>query len=555
MILFPMDMLKRVLGEISVGDELNLEEYLDFLLKKYKEVENNNLAQIVYSNIGGDRFFGLDYVDASGSRRIDMKELRTEAQKLARYFRDNGVGKGDRVGVLLPKCPPLIITALALWQLGAVYVPLFTAFGTDAISFRAIDSEAKFIVTNMANEGKVGDDVRASSKVMVVDSDTYDRGVVLGDALKSEALDEFVSISPNDYIVIIYTSGTTGSPKGVPVPLWAVAALESYMTLGIGLRPTDTYWNMADPGWAYGLYYGVVAPLAMGFGILFLNIPFDPNRVEEVWREHRITNFAGAPTAYRAMRMAIGNRKVESFLERMSSAGEPLNPEVIEWVHNSLGVEIRDHYGQTENGMMINNPFDPRLALPVQPGSMGKAALGFRAVLVDGNFNELGDGVDGEVAIDTSASPLFWFPNYYRNEEKSKERFSPDMRYYLTGDVASRNSDGYFYFSGRSDDVISTAGYRVGPFEVESAIMTHPAVAECAVIGVPDELRGEAICAYVVLRNGLEGSEDLAEEIRQVVRDRMSKTSYPRYVRFVETLPKTPSGKIQRFLLRREEAN
>ncbi len=538
-----------------MGEELTLEGYLDYLFKKYKSVDNANLAEIVYSNIGGDRFFGLDYVDANGSRRIDMRELQGEAQRLARFFKDNGVGKGDKVGVLLPKCPPLVITALALWQLGAVYVPLFTAFGTDAISFRAIDSEARFVVTNLANEAKVSAEVRASAKVMVVDADEYQGGVTFKEALSGGVYEEFEGISPNDDIILIYTSGTTGSPKGVPVPLWAVAALESYMTLGIGLRPTDTYWNMADPGWAYGLYYGVVAPLAMGFGILFLNIPFDPNRVAEIWREYRITNFAGAPTAYRAMRSAMGDRKVESFLERMSSAGEPLNPEVIEWATRNLGVEIRDHYGQTENGMMINNHLDPRMALPVQPGSMGKAALGFRAVLVDGDFNELGEGVDGEVAMDTSASPLFWFPGYYRNEEKTKERFSLDMRYYLTGDVASRNSEGYFYFAGRSDDVILTAGYRVGPFEVESAILNHASVAECAVIGVPDELRGEAICAYVVLRDGVEGSDELADEIRQVVRDRLAKTTYPRLVRFVDTLPKTPSGKIQRFLLRREESN
>ncbi len=538
-----------------MGEELTLEGYLDYLFKKYKSVDNANLAEIVYSNIGGDRFFGLDYVDANGSRRIDMRELQGEAQRLARFFKDNGVGKGDKVGVLLPKCPPLVITALALWQLGAVYVPLFTAFGTDAISFRAIDSEARFVVTNLANEAKVSAEVRASAKVMVVDADEYQGGVTFKEALSGGVYEEFEAISPNDDIILIYTSGTTGSPKGVPVPLWAVAALESYMTLGIGLRPTDTYWNMADPGWAYGLYYGVVGPLAMGFGILFLNIPFDPNRVAEIWREYRITNFAGAPTAYRAMRSAMGDRKVESFLERMSSAGEPLNPEVIEWATRNLGVEIRDHYGQTENGMMINNHLDPRMALPVQPGSMGKAALGFRAVLVDGDFNELGEGVDGEVAMDTSASPLFWFPGYYRNEEKTKERFSLDMRYYLTGDVASRNSEGYFYFSGRSDDVILTAGYRVGPFEVESAILNHASVAECAVIGVPDELRGEAICAYVVLRDGVEGSDELADEIRQVVRDRLAKTTYPRLVRFVDTLPKTPSGKIQRFLLRREESN
>lgn len=527
-----------------------LDDYLSDLLARYKSGPNN-LARTILSHSKDGRG-GLIYVDETSSREYSLDELGDSSARLAAYLFEHGIERGDRVGVLLPKCPELLITALAIWRLGAVYVPLFTAFGTDAISFRVEDSKSAFVVTNSANVAKLDDLSRSIAKVIVVGETQVDGDVSFAQALSEEPYLDFVDIDPMELIVLIYTSGTTGTPKGVPVPIWALAAFEAYMTLGIGIRSSDTYWNLADPGWAYGLYYGVIGPLSLGHSILFLNLPFDPKNIEGIWQRYNVTNFAGAPTAYRAMRAALSDKVIPTKLERMSSAGEPLNPEVIDWAAKSLGVEIRDHYGQTELGMMINNHFDERLRRSVKPGSMGQNTMGFRAVVLSSDFVELGFGIDGEVAIDTYASPLFWFPGYYNALEKTKERFSSDGRYYLSGDVASMDDEGNFFFAGRSDDVILTAGYRVGPFEVESTIMAHRAVAECAVIGVPDELRGEAISAYVVLREGEVPSDQLAEEIRQVVRDRLSKTSYPRFVNFVEALPKTPSGKIQRFLLRRD---
>ena len=525
-------------------------DYVDSLLDKYARGPGN-LARLIVE--AGPWRGGLDYVGPEGESSHSIAELEEKSACLATYLAAKGVAKGDPVGVLLPKGPELVVAALAVWRLGAAYVPLFTAFGTDAITMRVRDSSAAYVITDAANFAKVEMGAIGGCRVLLVGEETPGTESWTA-ALTAAPMEVCVEVGPRDPIVLLYTSGTTGAPKGVPVPFWALAGFEAYMTLGIGLRDSDRFWNLADPGWAYGLYYGLIGPMMLGHRILYVNRPFDPNSVEEVWGRYGITNFAAAPTAYRAMRGAIGERKVAGAPGVMSSAGEPLNPEVISWGKASLGVEIRDHYGQTELGMVINNHNDTRLRNEAVPGSMGRATPGMRAVVLGPDFSEQEPGGEGEVAIDSASSPLFWFPGYYRAPERTAERFSPDGRYYLTGDVASTDETGNFYFAGRSDDVILTAGYRVGPFEVESAVMAHPKVAECAVIGVPDELRGESIRAYVVLRPGAQAGPELEGEIQQLVRDRLSKTSYPREVVVVEELPKTPSGKIQRFLLRRSAA-
>ncbi len=527
------------------------DEFVDSLLEKYAK-RPGNLARMIVG--AGSWRGGLDYLGPERESSHSMPELEEKSASVAAYLAAHGVRKGDRVGVLLPKGPELLVSALAVWRLGAAYLPLFTAFGTDAISMRIQDAEASYVITDTANFSKVDLSVMGRCRVLLVGQEGRDGTESWSSAVDTPPMEGFVEIGPRELIVLLYTSGTTGAPKGVPVPLWALAGFEAYMTLGIGLRHSDRFWNLADPGWAYGLYYGLIGPMILGHRVLYVNRPFDPNSVEEIWRRYGITNFAAAPTAYRAMRSAIGERKVAGSPAVMSSAGEPLNPEVIHWAKASLGVEIRDHYGQTELGMVINNHNDGRLRNEAIPGSMGLPTPGIRAVVVDGDFTEQGPASEGEVAIDAGASPLFWFPGYYHAPDRTAERFSPDGRYYLTGDVASTDQAGNFYFAGRSDDVILTAGYRVGPFEVESAVMAHPKVAECAVIGVPDELRGESIRAYVVLRPGIQAGAELEGEIQQLVRERLSKTAYPREVMVVEELPKTPSGKVQRFLLRAEAA-
>jgi acetyl-CoA synthetase len=353
-------------------------------------------------------------------------------------------------------------------------------------------------------------------------------------------------------MILIYTSGTTGNPKGVTVPVRALAAIQTYMHFGMDVRADDVFWNIADPGWAYGLYYGVVGPLLLGQTILFVNAPFAADLVWRIWATYGVTNFAAAPTVYRALRASqtpVGARE-RLRLRVASSAGEPLNPDVVNWAAEVLGVPLHDQYGQTEHGMVVNNHHHPALRRPVRAGSMGHEMPGFRVTILGQDEAELRPGEIGQLAIDIAHSPLFWFDGYFENPEESARRFTADQRFYLTGDSAIQDADGYIIFTGRDDDLINSAGYRIGPFEVESVLVAHPAVAEAAVVGTPDPLRGEVVTAFVVVRPDVIPNDDLAEELKRLVKSQLSAHAFPRDVTFLDALPKTPSGKIQRFLLR-----
>jgi acetyl-CoA synthetase len=311
------------------------------------------------------------------------------------------------------------------------------------------------------------------------------------------------------------------------------------MRYDLDVSPSDVFWNAADPGWAYGIYYGVIGPLVTARRNLLLSGGFSPESTVAVLRRFGVTNFAAAPTVYRALSKS---GLVDGItLRRASSAGEPLTPDVVSWARKVFGVEVRDHYGQTELGMLIGNHWNPEIARPVKDGSMGQPLPGYVAGIVD-----------GQIAIDVAASPLFWFTGYQDDPERSAERFTPDRRWYLTADTGRIDEDGYFFFTARDDDVILAAGYRIGPFDVESVLIAHPAVADVAVVGRPDPegIRGEQVEAFVVLAAGTEPSAALAGELQALVRDEYAKHAYPRAVHFVDALPKTPSGKIQRYLLR-----
>jgi acetyl-CoA synthetase len=321
-----------------------------------------------------------------------------------------------------------------------------------------------------------------------------------------------------------------------------------YMTDAVDLRPEDAYWNIADPGWAYGLYYAVTGPLLLGHATTFTDAPFSVETAYRMIADYRITNLAGAPTAFRLL-MAAGDapaKAIKGHLRVVSSAGEPLNPEVIHWFDETLGAPIRDHYGQTEIAMVVNNHH--RLKHAVHPGSAGLPMPGHRVVVLDPEGQELGPEQPGELAIDMTRSPLHFFRGYH-------QQATPAISggYYRTGDNGRQETDGRFTFIGRNDDVITSAGYRIGPFEVESALIEHRAVGEAAVVGKPDPERTEIVKAFVVLRDGFSASEALAEELRVHVRARLSAHAYPREIAFVPALPKTASGKIQRFLLRQQE--
>lgn len=491
---------------------------------------------------------GRDGSDATWTYR----DLQDNAARFANFLLAQGVGKGDKVAGLLPRTAELLIVVLATWRIGAVYQPLFTAFGPKAIEHRLGSSGARVVVTDAVNRPKLND--VAGCPTVVTVGGAKGQGIVRGDySFWAEVANhanqcEPVMLSGEDPFLLMFTSGTTGPAKALSVPLKAIVAFQSYMRDAVDLRPEDAFWNVADPGWAYGIYFGVTGPLAMGHPITFYDGPFTLESTCRVINKYGITNLAGSPTAYRLL-IAGGDqfaRSIKGTLRAVSSAGEPLNPEVIRWFADNLNVVIHDHYGQTELGMVLCNHH--ALEHPVHMGAAGFASPGHRIVVLDENNRELGVGQPGILAVDRSQSPMCWFAGYEGGPTKA---FVGD--YYLSGDTVEFNPDGSISFVGRSDDVITTSGYRVGPFDVESALIEHPAVVEAAVVGKPDPERTELVKAFVVLSAQYRAAPELAEELRQHVRKRLAAHAYPREIEFVSDLPKTPSGKLQRFILRNQE--
>jgi acetyl-CoA synthetase len=490
-------------------------------------------------------------------RDISYGELRAESERFAGALKGLGLGPGDRVATLMGKSRDYLVTLMGIWRLGAVHVPLFTAFAPPAIVLRLEGSRAKVVVCDPSQRSKLepGDAIPADPPWRIVTTGEADGKALSFAALMEEAtpVTEAAVTGGDAPFLQIYTSGTTGNPKGVVMPVRALAALHTYAEFGLGLIEDDIYWCAADPGWAYGLYCGIIATFQTGVRSILFEGGFAPDTALAILSREKVSNFAAAPTVYRSLRSSGLPMPEGVRLRCASSAGEPLTPEVNAWAEQHLHATVHDHYGQSEVSMLINNHHHPSVARPIRPGSMGHAMPGWTAVILEEDRDELAPpGTVGRVALDLSASPLDWFPGYADDPEKTAEKYSADGRWYITGDIGSRDEDGYFYFSARDDDIIIMAGYRIGPFEVESSIVTHPAVAEAAVIAVPDEVRGEVIESYVVLREGHAASSELEAELQQWVKTHYAAHAYPRRVHFVQDLPKTPSGKIQRFVLKQQ---
>ncbi|OLF41276.1 MULTISPECIES: AMP-binding protein [unclassified Psychrobacter] len=504
---------------------------------------------------GRGEHLALVHEDTAGNvTRLSFAELDKASGHVANLLQSYGVQAGDQVATMLPRTPELLTIVLATWRIGAVYQPLFTAFGYESIKYRMDKANTKVVFTNLENRGKFEDLAEQAKMVLVGGNDSQqDHG--WGDDLYEEVVAaqsstaEPVLLETDAPFLQMFTSGTVGKSKGVSVPLSALSAFYLYMRYAIDLRADDNYWNMADPGWAYGLYYAITGPLLMGITTHFNESGFDAENTRDFMVRHKITNLASSPTAFRMMKSsgvferAHDDSDAALSLRCANSAGETLNTEVVNWVETYLNCKVCDQYGQTETGMTCCEHHALTHECPV--GSMGMALPGHTLVVLDDDMNVLPDGEQGQLAVVVSQSPAFYFRGYSWNE---KDAFVGD--YYLTGDVVERHSDGSYWFSGRDDDIIITAGYRVGPTDVENTVLEHDAVAESAAVGVPDEVRGHTIKSYVVLKDGIEGSDELAKEIQALVRKRLSTHAYPRDVEFVAALPKTPSGKIQRFLLR-----
>lgn len=503
----------------------------------------------------------LAYTIVNGNleaREYSYGDLREASERFAAALKSLGIQPGDRVATLMGKSWQYLVALMGIWRVGAVHVPLFTAFAPPAIALRLLGSNARAIICDATQERKLrpGDDIPADAGWKIITTGTASNGLLNFDELLSAQQPGLAAVRGHGEtpLIQIYTSGTTGNPKGVIVPVRALAAFHAYAEFGLDIRAEDVYWCAADPGWAYGLYYGVIATFLSGARSILFEEGFSAEKTATILQQHKVTNFSAAPTIYRSLRAAGLSLSPDKLALRcVSSAGEPLTPEINDWAEQTLGVTVRDHYGQTETGMLINNHQHPAVRLPVKPGSMGQALPGWKGVVLDTEEDrEAPPNQMGRIAMDLQASPLAWFTGYDGNPEKSAERFLGDGRYYVTGDTGAVDDEGYFYFSARDDDVIIMAGYRIGPFEVESVLLKHPAVAEAAIIAVPDEVKGEVIEAYIVPQAGTEGSDELAADLKQWVKTHYAAHAYPRTVHFIDALPKTPSGKVQRFALRKK---
>lgn len=485
------------------------------------------------------------------SEDITYRHLRERSERGAAALAGLGIGQGDVVATLMGKSADLVVMLLAIWRRGAVHVPLFTAFAWPAIELRLKASGAKVIITDADQRGKIQE---TAATVISTGDTTTGQDLSLPQLLSGhEPGIPAETVGGDGTLVLIFTSGTTGAPKGVPVPVRALAAFRQYIEYGLDVRKDDVYWNAADPGWAYGLYYAILGPLAAGRRSLLLHAGFSPELSLSILKHFNVTNFAAAPTVYRSMRSKQGAGSPDLKLRRASSAGEPLTPGVISWAIATFGIPVRDHYGQTEHGMMIANAWHISLLRELRPGSMGHPLPGWTCtVLKDLTDERAKPGEMGRVAVDTSNSPMMWFNGYKNDEGKTADHFSDDGRWYITGDAGMIDENGYYYFSSRDDDVIIMAGYRLGPFEIESVLSKHPTVLESAVIGASDDLRGEVVEAYVVLTKGTTADEALIRELQDFVKTQYAAHAFPRRIHFIDELPKTPSGKVQRYILRKQ---
>lgn len=483
---------------------------------------------------------------------LSFGDLRDRSCRFAAALRTHGVQQGDRVATLMGKSVDLVSVILGIWRIGAVYVPLFTAFASDAVQSRLSGAAAKVVVADAGELAKVPP---GPWKLIVADADPGATGpgasLLARELEEADPLTSSVAVGGAGAVVQMFTSGTTGAPKGVVHSLDYVAGWQAYLELTLGVEPDSSYWCGADPGWAYGLYAAIVAPMALGLRSILQQGGFDAARTWTTLADLGVTDYAAAPTVYRSLRASGIEPPSGLALRRLSSAGEPLTKEVNDWARSTLGLEVHDHYGQTELGMVVGFPHHPSLSIPVKDENMGIPLPGWKLkVLKQGTSEPAETGELGQLAADVAGSRLMTFDGYVDGRGDGG-RFTADRSYYLTGDLAAVMADGTLRFASRDDDVIIMAGYRIGPFDVESILAQHEAVAECAVVAGPDPVRGEVIEAFVVLRPGATGDDDLVATLQDLVRNKLAAHAYPRRVHIVAALPKTASGKIQRSELRR----
>ncbi len=514
--------------------------------------ERFNIAQAVCDRHAGSGREALVYQDADGRlESYSFARLQKMSARLANALTAKGIARGDRVGILLPQCPETAITHIALYRMGAIALPLFTLFGPEALEYRLNDSGAKAIVTTDAGIEKLaGIRDHLSDLSFMITLETHRGRDVYGfDELLARAspTHPIVDTAAADPAIIVYTSGTTGQPKGVLYPHRALLGHLPGVEFPHDFFPQtgDRMWTPADWAWAGGLLDVLLPSLYHGVPVLACRLAkFDPELAFDLLARHRIRNAFMPPTALKMMRQVPNPRARYAYdMRSIASGGERLGEEMLAWGRETFGLTINEFYGQTEVNLVVGNC---ATLMPTREGSMGRAIPGHEVEIVDDEGRPLPVGESGTIAV-RAPDPVM-FLHYWNNPQATRDKFRGD--WCLTGDTGRRDADGYFWFSGRNDDVIISGGYRIGPSEIEECLMKHPAVAMVAVIGVPDPVRGEVVKAFVVPRQEQAAGPDLAAEIQAFVKARLSAHEYPREIEFRDSLPMTITGKVRRRDLR-----
>ncbi len=497
----------------------------------------------------------LIYLDENGQVvRYTFRDLKRYSNRLANGFTAAGIGRGDRIGILLPQCPETAISHIAAYKVGAIAIPLFTLFGTDALVYRLSNSQAKALVTDGNNLDKVLEiwpELPQLKTILVTGGDKTDKILDFWDTLEMGS-SEFhpAKTRADDPALIIYTSGTTGPPKG---------ALHAHRTL-LGHLPgvefphnffpkeNDLFWTPADWAWIGGLIDVLFPSWHHGIPVLAHRAKkFDPEEAFHLIAKFDVRNAFMPPTALKLMRQVSDPRSRHRFRMRsIGSGGETLGEELLDWGRDVMGLTINEFYGQTECNLIVGCCAD---IMEIRPGSMGRAIPGHVVDIVDARGNPMATGTVGEIAVQRPDPVMFL--EYWQKPGATADKYVGD--WLLTGDMAKKDADGYLWFDGRKDDVITSAGYRIGPAEIEDCLMKHPAVALVAVVGSPDEVRTEIVKAFVVPKADVTPGADVADDIKKFVKKRLAAHEYPREVEFVAELPMTATGKIMRRELKKRE--
>ncbi|MFC1789927.1 acetate--CoA ligase [Patescibacteria group bacterium] len=481
----------------------------------------------------------------------DLQELSNRFANVLRHFE---IKRGERVFFFLPRIPEVYYGFLGTLKTGAIAGTLFAAFGPQALFDRLDSSDARILVTTkelLPRVQEVWPDLKKLELVLLA-GEAGSKGKVIGlNSLMAQASEGYQTkaMAAEDDAFMLYTSGTTGKPKGVVHAHRSILHEYASAKFVLDLHEDDVYWCTADPGWVTGIAYNILGSWANGASSLVYEGRFNPEKWYSLLQEYDVNVWYTAPTAIR-MLAASGTELAKKYnlsaLRHLASVGEPLNPAAVTWGQKAFGLPFHDNWWQTETGgiLIANYP-----SLPIKPGSMGKPVPGIKAGIVTDQGKKLPPNQIGNLAIRPGWPSMM--KKIWRRPKKYQSYFTNN--WYLSGDLAYQDEDGYFWFVGRSDDVIKTAGERVGPFEVESALVNHPAVIEAGVIGKPDEMRGEIIKAFVVLKTDQKPSEGLKEKLKKYVKTHLAGHAYPREIDFVKLLPKTRSGKIVRRFLKSQE--